>query len=108
MQLLLQQHAQEEEWGFLLIDVHNVFNEENHTAMLWTVRHDWRSGARFSLNCYFHWASLLIRAGNRTGQFLYRKEGVTQGDPLATVAYGLGNPPLIRDLRTTQPNITQP
>ena len=33
------QHSQEEEWGFLLIDARNALNEENHTAMLWDVRH---------------------------------------------------------------------
>ena len=35
--LLWKQHAQEEDWGFLLIYAHNFFNEENRTAMLWAV-----------------------------------------------------------------------
>ena len=34
MQLLWKQHLQEEDWGFLLIDAYNSFNEENWTAML--------------------------------------------------------------------------
>ena len=28
------QHSQEEDWGFLIIDVQKAFNEENWTAML--------------------------------------------------------------------------
>ena len=35
--LLWYQHAQEEDWVFLIIDAQNVFNEENRTAMLWVV-----------------------------------------------------------------------
>ena len=57
--------------------------------MLWTVRHKWPSGARFSFNCYRHWATLVIRAGYGTGNFLYSKEVVTQGYTLEMVAYGL-------------------
>ena len=34
MRLLLGKHAQEEDWGFLSIDLRNLFNEENWTAML--------------------------------------------------------------------------
>ena len=48
VRLMWQQNAQEEYWGFLLIDEHNVFNEENRTSMIWEVRHDCPSGARFS------------------------------------------------------------
>ena len=34
VRILWQQHPQEEDWGFLLIDARNVFNEENRTAMM--------------------------------------------------------------------------
>ena len=44
------QHSHEEEWGFLLIDARNAFNEENRTDMLWAVRHEWTSGAQFTFN----------------------------------------------------------
>ena len=37
------------------------------------------------------------------GHFFYNKEGVTQGDPLKTVADGLGILPLIRDIRQIIP-----
>ena len=49
--LLWQKHTQEEDWGFLIID---ALSEENHTAMLWVVRFEWPSGARFEFNCYHH------------------------------------------------------
>ena len=45
MRLLYEEHRKEEDWGFLLIDTCNRFNEENRTAMLWAVRHKWPSGA---------------------------------------------------------------
>ena len=50
LRLLRQQHDQEEDWGFLLIDVHHALNRENCTSMLWEVRHEWLSGARFAFN----------------------------------------------------------
>ena len=50
VRLLWQQHDQEDYWGFLLIDAHNAFNEENRTAMLWAVLHEWPSGVRFPFN----------------------------------------------------------
>ena len=43
----------------------------------------------------------VIRAGDRTGQFLYIKEGMMQGYPLEIVAYGLGFHTIIRELRTS-------
>ena len=98
---------------FLLIDARNAFNEEKRTAMLWAVRHKWNSGSQFTLNCYRHWATLVVRdTGDGSGQFLYSEEGVTQGDPLAMIAYGIRVPPLIRKLRRTHPRahprVTQP
>jgi hypothetical protein len=80
MQHMWELHKAEEEWGFLLIDARNAFNEMNRTVMLWTVRHEWPSGARFTFNCYKHWGTLVIR--NNNGTFICSKEGVTQGDPL--------------------------
>ena len=44
------QHSQEEDWGFPLIDARNAFNEENGTAILGAVRHEWPSGAQFTFN----------------------------------------------------------
>ena len=108
MWLLWQQHYQEEDCWFLLIDAHNAFNEENCTAMMWAVRFECPSVARFTLNCYRHWARLVIRAGDGTGHLIFSKEGATQGDPLAMVTYGLKIPPLICELRQAHPGVIHP
>ena len=107
VRLLWHQHAQEEDWGFLLIEARNVLNEDNRTVMLWEVLHKWPSRAQFSFNCYRHWATLVIRAGDGMVHFLHRKKGATQGDRLAMITYGLGILPLIRDLRTVHPAVTK-
>jgi hypothetical protein len=109
MQHVWDQHRMEEEWGFLLIDhARNAFNELNRTIMLWKVRHEWPSGARFTFNCYKHWSILVIRGNNGTGVMLFSKEGVTQGDPISMFAYGVGVLPLIRQLKKQFPEVGQP
>ena len=96
-------HKAEEEWGFLLIDAKNAFNEQCRTMMLWIVRHEWPAGARFTFNCYKHWGILMIRNSDGTGTFIFSKEGVTQGDPLSMFVYGIGLLPLIRILNVSFP-----
>ena len=91
-------HAEEEEWGFLLVDARNAFNELNRYQLLWTVRHEWPSGSHFVFNCYKFWSTLIIRDGKK-GEFIFSKEGVTQGDPLAMVCYGIATLPLIRKMK---------
>ena len=54
MRCLWQELGGDEEWGFLLVDARNAFNEGNRTIFLWTVRHRWPCGARFAFNCYRH------------------------------------------------------
>ena len=77
--------------------------------MLWSVRHEWPSGAHFTFNCYRHWATLVVQdTGDGSGHFLHSKESVTQGDPLAMIAYGTGVLPLIRELQGDHPRVTQP
>ena len=59
-------------------------------------------------NCYLHWATLVVRdTGDGSGHFLHSKGGVTQGDPLAMIAYDIGVLPLIRELQKSHPRVTQ-
>lgn len=61
MRLLLDQHAKEENWGFLLADANIALNEENWTAMIWMMQQDEQSsGARFIFNCYHRYVDLLV------------------------------------------------
>ena len=46
--------------------------------------------------------------GDGSDHFLHSKEGVTQGDLLAMIAYGIGVLPLIWELREAHPRVTQP
>ena len=109
MRVLWEEHKKEEDWGFLLIDACNTFNEDNWTSMLWDVRHEWPSGVQFTFNCYRHWATLVVRdIGDGSGHFLHSKKGVTQGYPLAMIAYGIGVLPLIREVWDAHPRVTQP
>ena len=109
MRVLWEEHKKEEDWGFLLIDARNAFNEENRTAILWAVWHEWPGVAQFTFNCYCHWATLVFKdIGDGSGHFLHSKEGVTQGDPLDMIAHGIGVLPLIRELWDANPCVTQP
>ena len=56
---LLTQYT--EPGGTTLVDTHSGFSELIRLAMLWTVRPLCPAWARFTFNCYRHWAQLLIR-----------------------------------------------
>ena len=58
---LWEDAAEMDEWIFLLVNALNAFNTDNHIATLWITRHQWRSGAQFSHNCYHIQAILLIQ-----------------------------------------------
>jgi hypothetical protein len=93
--------------GTLLVDAMNGFNELGRRAMLWTVRHRWAAGSRFAFNCYRHSAQLILRRPGRSGYTLLSAEGVTQGDPLSMVLYGLALVPLADTLRQEHPAVIQ-
>jgi hypothetical protein len=98
----------EKDWGFLLINTSNALNEQNQTGMLWTVWHEWPSGAWLTYNCYKHWETLVIRYNNGSGIFLFSKEGITQGDPPSMFAYGVGILLLIHRLKLEFLAVEQP
>lgn len=85
----------EEEWGILPVDARNGFNELNRYVMLWATRCYWPGGARFAFNCYRRWSQLVVRGGI----WLSSMEGVTQGDPLSMVLYGIGLLPLVHTVK---------
>ena len=87
-----------DDWGFILVDARNAFNELNRYTMLWTVRHLWPSGCRFAFNCYCCWTPLFIRGRAGTLFSLFSKTGVTQGCPISMPLYGLASLPLIGKL----------
>ena len=74
--------------------------------MLWTVHHLWPYRTIF-VNCYRNWSFLVLRNGNGTASFLHSREGVTQGDPLDMVAYGIGVLPLTKILKAAYTDVTQ-
>jgi hypothetical protein len=67
--------------------------------MLWIARHEWPTAFHFVFNCYPHYALLVVHSSSEKRFFLYSKVGVTQGDPLSMVLYGLSTLPLIRELK---------
>ena len=40
--------------GTMFVDARNGFNKLSRLAMLWTVRHLWLAGERFTFNSYMH------------------------------------------------------
>ena len=76
--------------------------------MLWTVRHRWAAGARFAFHCYRHQVQLIFWQPGKGCIVMQSKEGVTQGDPLAMVLYGLTLLPLTEALQEAEPTVLQP
>ena len=108
MCLLWAHHAQEEDWRFVLIDACNTFNKENQTSMLWDVPFKWPSGVQLNSNYYRHWATLVERDVYGSGHLLHNKEIVTQGYPLAMIAYRILILLIIYELRTAHPHFNKP
>ena len=85
--------------GTTLVDVCNGLNELIRLSILWTVRHHWLTGARFALNFYRHWEQLLLCQPGEPPVTILIQEGVTHGDPLSMVFYGIPLAPLAYELR---------
>ena len=94
--------------GTTLVDARNGFNELSRLAILLTVQHRWPDGARFALNCYKHWAQLLLRQPGEPPVTILSREGFTQGDPLSMVFYGIALVPLAEELRAADPGLLSP
>ena len=73
--------------------------------MLWTVRHHWPVGARFAFNCYRHWAQLLLHQPGEPPVIILSREGVTQGETLSMVLYGITLSLLTEELRAADPGL---
>ena len=93
--------------GTLLVDARNGFNELGRKAMLWTVRQRWPNGATFAFNCYRHSSMLILRQKGGPCTMLLSHEGVTQGDPLSMILYGIALTPLTESIRTEIPTVMQ-
>ena len=76
-------------------DDQNGFNELLRMVMQWTVRYQCPVGAQFEFNCYKHYAQLLLHHTGNPTTTLLSLEGVTQGDPLSMVLYGITLVPLV-------------
>ena len=94
--------------GLTLVDARNGFNELSRLAMLWNVRNLWPKGSRFAFNCYRHEVMLIFRNPGKEVKILWSKEGVTQGDPMAMMLYGIAILPLAEMLQKEIPDVLQP
>ena len=59
-------------------------------------------------NCYHHWPSIVLQNGDGTASFIKSRKGVTQGDPLSMITYGIGILPLTKNLKQEIPEVDQP
>eukprot|EP00957_Ditylum_brightwellii_P064722 4912222-Ditylum_brightwellii.AAC.1 len=77
-----EEHGEEENWGVLLVDAKDAFNQINCRVMLWDVQHLWSVGSRFAFNTYQHWRKLVLQGQD---ELVYRKEGTSYLPPYLLV-----------------------
>jgi hypothetical protein len=95
--------------GVMLVDATNGFNELNRYSMLWNVRHRWSKGSRLAFNCYRHTNLCIVREGTGNPAWVINgEEGLSQGDPLAMILYGVALMPLAEHLRESVPDAMTP
>ncbi|GAX17715.1 hypothetical protein FisN_UnNu087, partial [Fistulifera solaris] len=93
----------------VLVDARNAFNELNRLVMLWTVRHLYPAGARLIFHSYRHTPILFLRRGEGKPCIkLHSREGITQGDPMSMIIYGLTLVPLAKRIREATKDVVQP
>jgi hypothetical protein len=93
--------------GALFLNARNGFNELGLCAILLTILHRWAAGFRSAFNCYRHAAQLILRRKDWQGYTLLSSEGVTQGNPLSMILYGLTLVPLAKTLQRAHPEVVQ-
>ena len=94
-QLVYTNFNSADRWGVLLVDAFNAFNSLTHTAMLFIIHILWSWCSHFLFNTYLGWCVLVLWGSS---DFLYSKEGVTEGDLLSMFMYAIGILPLIHSL----------
>jgi hypothetical protein len=98
---------QEELWGSFFMGVKNIFQELCSTTVLWTIRHQWLEGARFTFNCCHQSHFLLARGQDELFLVIFSKRGATQGCPLAVMACRVAGVPVSRHLKNRFPVLHQ-
>ena len=81
--------------AILLVDASNAFNNLNRRVALLNIQVLCPAVATILINCYRGNALLVVK-----DEFMYSKEGITQGDPLAMAMFALASVPLIRRIDT--------
>ena len=100
MRSLWEMNSEEDNWGVLLIDTRNDFNEGNLRMMAWVARYEWPSGCMFLVNIHRHHSLLAMRGDDAKNVLsLKSQESCTQGHLLAMVGYGLSMVRLIRAMK---------
>jgi hypothetical protein len=95
--------------GLSMFDARNGFNELKRYQMLWNVRHRWPKGSRLAFNCYRHFNLVIVRRGDgETAHVITHEEGLSQGDPLAMILYGVALLPLVEKLKEAVPEALIP
>ena len=89
------------------VNAKNSFNILSRLWILWNVQHRWAKIAQFAFNCYLHRIRLTMRVPDCGSFVILSREGLTQGNPLVVVLYGVILLPLIEYLRRTHPYVLQ-
>ena len=86
--------------AILLVDATNAFNALNRKAALHNIKELCPPFYNFLNNCYQSPSKLYIidSSDPDNSQFIYSKEGCTQGDPAAMAKYAIGTKPLLNSL----------